>query len=302
MITLEQIKANESLASITDEQANCILSLANNAIQEATDKRTAELYSSIDKELATFNQVAREPNERTVNYIKRSMEACTDAVKAANAAKKAAEDTLKANGSEELKKALAERDEAITKSKKENADLLKSVSEMQAKYTADIFNLRTETEYKAALGSLKLKKDLPQSVVEVLQRQAIDKVKAMSPEFVEVDGKQVLVFKNEDGSIRRNQSNGLNPYTAEELIRAELEAMQVLEAKHTQTGIETKPQQQQPIKTEDGAIVVSANTQREAMQMIEQEMRRQGIQPFMAKYSEVLTASLKASNVNKLPK
>ena len=129
-----------------------------------------------------------------------------------------------------------------------------------------------------ATAGLKFKADLPASVTSVLTEQAIAKVKAMNPEYIDDgNGGKTLAFM-ENGAVKRNPENNLRPFTAAELVAKELSTMGVLETGRKQTGAgSTGGQGGQGGNGSGGTVDLSgARTQDEAHEIIAKQLMAQG--------------------------
>ena len=153
-------------------------------------------------------------------------------------------------------------------------------------------HLFQEGEFKGV--NVTFKKDLPKTVTDVLMDQAVAKVKAMNPEYIDDgNGGKVLAFKGADGAIMRNPETSLKPYTANELIIKELSAMGVLETGRQQTGTGTK--EVPPTYSGANTDISGAKTQNEATEIITRSLLAQGItiasKEFEQKKNEIWTAN-----------
>ncbi|MBO7510436.1 MAG: hypothetical protein J6T35_04555, partial [Bacteroidales bacterium] len=90
------------------------------------------------------------------------------------------------------------------------------------------------------------------------------------------DGKggRVLAFMK-DGAVLRNPENGLNPYTATDLVMKELKGMGVLEEGRVQTGTGSK---EEPVGSGNGTVDISgAKSQVEADEIISKALLSRGL-------------------------
>lgn len=284
MLTNELLNANSQTEGLTDEQKSAIVEMSRNDENDVIGKRIGEIYRDLDADVLAASGVAKEGAEKTYDYTKRVIGGLKERADAAgaNAAKVASlekenarlQKTIEEGGSDaEVKKELA-------RTKADLSNITKEFTDLKAKYD------KSEADHAAALTAVKIegafagitpafKKDLPEGVKGVLLNQAIATVKAMNPEFVD-DGKggKVLAFMK-DGAVLRNPENGLNPYTATDLVLKELKGMGVLEEGRKQVGAGSK---EEPIGAGDGAVDISgAKSQVEADEIITKALLSRGL-------------------------
>jgi hypothetical protein len=176
--------------------------------------------------------------------------------------------------------------------------------EQKNAHAAELLGVKIDNELSKTLGQLKFKAEFPQAAVDMLKDQAIAKVKGMSPEYID-DGKggKRLVFKGEDGDTLRNSENHLEPFTAGELLTKELKAMGILDEGRQQGGTGTKPPKPSNASgMSDFTVDVSmARTQREADDIIHNQLNAQGLTRGSKAYQEAYEQAWKDNNVVSLP-
>ena len=118
---------------------------------------------------------------------------------------------------------------------------------------------------------------------------------AYTPDFID-DGKggKILVFRDKSGVIQNNPEKGLNPYTAEDLIKKEL-ASSLAPGKG---GAGTGPNEK---KTPGIEIISSAKTQVEANDLIESHLLAKGVIKNSKQWVEQMTAIRTENKINELP-
>lgn len=284
MLTTELLNANSQTESLSDEQKSAIVEMSRNDENDVIGKRIGEIYRDLDADVLAASGVAKDGAEKTYDYAKRVIGGLKERADAAgaNAAKVASlekenarlQKTIEEGGTDaEVKKELA-------RTKADLSNITKEFTELKTKYD------KSEADHAAALTAVKIegafagiapafKKDLPEGVKGVLLNQAIATVKAMNPEFVD-DGKggKVLAFMK-DGAVLRNPENGLNPYTATDLVMKELKGMGVLEEGRKQTGAGSK---EETPGASNGAVDISgAKSQVEADDIISKALLSRGL-------------------------
>ena len=312
MITREMLTGDTALGSLSEEQINAIVTLSKNDEEAVIGARFREVYNRLDETIARETGVARNGDEKTYNYLERAAKqlfAKASTVEGLNVKineltrerdklKKAVEDGV---ADEQLKKQLAQA-QADLENVRQQYDTLKGESDqMKMQHAQELLGLQVDNEIRGALGGIRFKAEFPQAVTDTILNQAIAKIKGMDPEFID-DGKggKTLVFKNQDGSVLRNDQNHLNPYTAGELLTKELKTMGILDEGRQAAGGGT------------GALsggggggsavsILNARTQTEAQEAIHSQLMQQGLINGSQEYQEAMTQAWKDNNVASLP-
>ena len=106
----------------------------------------------------------------------------------------------------------------------------------------------------------------------------------------------LLVFRDQNGVIQNNKENGLNPFTAAELIKKELTP--ILDQGRQQTGAGSKP----GASNANGSLSVSgARTQAEAAEAITTQLMSLGIARGTNEFQAKLDEAWKENNISELP-
>ena len=201
----------------------------------------------MDADILAASGIAKNGTEKTYDYAKRVIgEIKAQAGNATELQNQITELTKEKGRLEQVIAkggADAETKRALEQAKADLANVTREYGELKTKYdTAQtehekaLFGMKIDGEFAKATAGLKFKADLPQSVVSVLTEQAVAKVKAMNPEYIDDgNGGKVLAFMD-NGTPRRNPENNLRPFTAAELVAKELTTMGVLETGRKQTG------------------------------------------------------------------
>lgn len=305
-LTSEILRANAATASLTDDAINAIVEMSRNDEASVIGAKTGEIYGGLDADILAASGIAKEGTEKTYDYAKRVI----GVIK--GQAGSAAELTKKVSDLEKEKTRLegiiasgsgdAEAKKELTKAKADLANVTREYTELKTKFDNSeaehakaLFGVKLDGEFAKASAGLKFKADLPASVTGVLLEQAIAKVKGMSPEYID-DGKggKVLAFM-ENGAVRRNPENNLNPFTAAELVQKELAGMGVLETGRKQTGAGTGGGKE----TGGGSGVVDisgARSQEEAHELIAKALLAQGKVNGSKEFEEAMQQAWKDNN------
>ena len=288
-LTTELLNANAATAALTDEQKNAIVEMSKNDETAVIGQKTGEIYGGLDADILAASGIAKNGAEKTYDYAKRVIGTMKE--QAGNATQlqsqisdltkeKARLEKVIADGGAdaETKKALAQAKADLANVTKEYTDLKTKFDSSESEHAKQLLDVRMDSEFAKAGAEIKFKADLPQSVTSVLLNQAIAKVKGMSPEYIDDGtgaGTKVLAFKDSTGAIMRNPETNLNPFTASELVKKELQTMGVLDSGRKQTGAGSDAGQ----GTGDGGSVdiSGARTQAEATDMISKGLLAQGL-------------------------
>lgn len=309
MLTTEVLKANESLSALSDEQLNAIVTLSQNDENAVIGARFGEVYRTFDENIAKASGISRNGDEKTYAYLDRVLVELKG--KNDDAGKQLAELT-KENA--RLTKALSdgsgdiETKKALSQAQKDLASVTSQYNELKADYDKlgdshrkELLGLRIDAELANAQQGLKVKAGFPQSVTDVILKNAISTIKSMHPEFID-DGKggKVLAFKDEQGAILRNPENQLNPYTASDLLRKELKQMGVLDEGVHQTGAGSEPANITP--NNDASVDLSgARTKTEASDIIAKQLLSRGLIKGTKDYQDAFDEAWTTNNIAKLP-
>ena len=284
-LTTELLNGNATLQGLTDEQKAAIVEMSANDENTVIANKTREIYDGLDADILSASGIAKNTSEKTYDYAKRAIgEIKGQAGNAAELQTKLAEaekEKTRLEGIIAKGGADAETKRQLESAKTDLANVTKEYTELKTKFDnakteheKELFGLKLDGEFAKATAGIKFKADLPASVTSVLLQQAIGKVKGMEPEYID-DGKggKVLAFK-ENGTLKRNPETNLQPFTAAELVKAELKAMGVLEEGRKQTGAGTQGGGGgNGSKTVD---ISGAKTRDEAHEIIAKQLMEQG--------------------------
>lgn len=310
-LTSELIRANAALAALSDAQVAAITEMSRNDEDSVIGQKTGEIYGGLDNDILATSGIAKDGTEKTYDYAKRvittlkqgadSLAAKQKEVDALTKEKTRLEGVIASGGSDaETKKALTKAQADLANVTKEYTTLKTKFDNQESEHAKQLLDVKMEGEFNKASAAVKFKADLPKAVTDVLLSQAIAKVKAMNPEYID-DGKggKVLAFM-QNGTPLRNPDTNLNPYTASELVQKELKEMGVLEAGRTQTGAGTGGQGggQGGGQTYD---LTGARTQTEASEIITKQLLAQGKVIGSKEYQEAFGKAWKDNNIKSLP-
>ena len=314
MLTREILIATAVLAGLTDEQIAAITTLSANDENSVIAKKTGEIYGGLDADILAASGIEKNGTEKTFDYAKRVVAEFKTKAESASALQTQIDSLTKekarlekaiADGATdaETAKALKQAKADLTAVQTQFNDLKTKYDEAEQKYQNELFGVRIESALQTAVAGVKFKPELPESATKVLLSQAIDKIKAMNPEYID-DGKggKVLAFKDETGALMRNPNNQLNPYTPGDLLTRELETMGIIDKGRQAAGGGTGTPGGNGGSGGGGAISISgAKTRVEAYDAITQSLQGQGLQVGTKQFDDAMTAAWKENNIAALP-
>ena len=306
-LTTELLNANAALAGLTDEQKNVIVEMSKNDETAVIGQKTGEIYGGLDADILAASGIVKNGAEKTYDYAKRVIGEIKGQAGNASALQNQLAEMTKEKARLEgiIAKggADAETKRALEQSKADLANVTKEYTELKSKYdnaAADyekaLFGMKIDGEFAKATAGLKFKADLPASVTTVLLDQAVAKVKAMNPEYIDDgNGGKVLAFM-ENGTPRRNPENNLRPFTAAELVAKELSTMGVLETGRVQTGAGSKGGVIGGQGGSGGTVDISgAKSQDEAHEIIAKQLMAQGKVNGSKEFADAMAEAWKAN-------
>ena len=312
MITSEMLSNDAVLGTLTDEQRAAIVTMSRNDEEVVIGNRFREVYNQLDDTIARSTGIARNGDEKTYLYLERAAKALAakaNSVDGLNA--KVSELTkerdrlqktlTEGGGDETLKKQLSQAQKDLASVTKQYTDLQADFTAANKRHEAELLGVHIDNELAVARGGVKMKPELPVAVTDAIMRQVVDKVKGMSPEYIDDgNGGRRLVFKGGDGAVLRNPEKQLEPYTAGDLLVKELKAMGVVDEGRKAAGTGTQP----PSGTSGGGVpvdITSARTQTEAQDIIARQLMRQGLVNGSRQFQDAMTKAWKDNNVSALP-
>lgn len=295
MINTEIVKANSVLAGLTDEQCEAIITLSNNSEKAEIEKLNASFESTIATGFDGYKRNDGEDNTAFISRVVGSLK--TDASKNAEKVETLTKEVAKLNktiadnaGDAELTKKLTTAQKDLAAITQSYADLKKQSEADKAEYSKKILDYKIDTEINAARSNIKYSDTISESARDALTRQAIEKIKSFAPSFTD-DGK--LIFHNADGSTMVNKENGLNPFSASELLMSELRTFGILNENPNNGGAGTK--------NPAPKIITGYKTQAEAIDAYGKELAKDGYVAGTKAHSDKMAEFMKANDISKLP-
>lgn len=314
MLTTELLNANAALAGLTDEQKGAIVEMSKNDEAAVIGQKTGEIYGGLDADILSASGIAKNGTEKTYEYAKRVIGEIKSQVGDASSLKTQVEELTrektrlegviaKGGTDAETKRQFEQTKADLANVTKEYADLKAEYDRAKEEHAKAMFAVKIDGEFTKATAGLKFKADLPTAVTSVLMQQAVEKVKRMNPDYIDDgNGGKVLAFM-ENGTPKRNPENNLRPYTASELIAAELKTMGVLDEGRKQTGAGSDANSNGDGNTKVVADLAGATTQDQAYEIIAKQLMQRGLVNGSKEFNEAMNAAWKENHelLKKLP-
>ena len=303
-LTTDLLNANAATAALTDEQKNAIVEMSKNDETAVIGQKTGEIYGGLDADILAASGIAKNGAEKTYDYAKRVIgEIKGQAGNAAELQNQVSELTkekarlesviAKGGADAETKRQLDQTKADLANVTKQYTDLKNEYDNAKSDHEKALFGLKIDGEFAKATAGIKFKADLPASVTSVLMQQAVAKVKGMNPEYIDDgNGGKVLAFM-ENGTPKRNPENNLRPFTAAELIAAELKTMGVLEDGRKQTGAGSQGGQGGTGGGSKTVDISGATTQDQAHEIIAKQLMERGLINGSKEFNDAMAAAWK---------
>lgn len=307
-LTKELLKGNAPLASLTDEQLDAVLTLAENDLNSEISRKFGEVYRQLDQSIKNATGIDRDGDEKTYKYLERAVaqmkstlgdtSALQAQIDSLTAEKTRLEGKVAEGANEETKELLKQTKAELANTKAEFTKLQSKMTAQEKEHKKELMNLSVSHEIEQAAAGLQFKREIPASATQVLVDQAKARLMAMSPDYID-DGKggKRLVFRGEDGAVKNNPNNQLNPYTAGELL-TELLSDVLAPARQVAGSGSNQP----PTGGGSSSVdVSSAKTRSEANEIITRQLMAQGLTVGSEEFQEKMDQAWKDNNVSQLP-
>lgn len=310
-LTPDVIKANAELATLSDAQLTAIATLSVNDENQVINNKIGELHGRYDQDVKEVSGVDKNQGEKSYDYMKRVLGDFKSKIGGAT------ELQTKITGYEteiaNLKKQISEGkgDEVIRQQLKDAQTELATLKTQyetdkqtwgtkEKEFSQQITGIQVDTQFDKAVAGLKFKAGYPEGVQRTLLKSTKDGIlNQYKPDWVEVDGQKVMVFRDSKGEILRNKNNALNPYTAQELISEQLK--EVLDLGKKTTGAGTEEPGKNPQETIEIVDIAGAKTQVQADEIIVKYLMQNGETRGSASFAEKQRKLREDNGVNKLP-
>lgn len=310
-LTPELIKANEKLSGLSEDQITAIATLSANDESSVINTKIGEHHGRIDKDVLEVSGIAKNDGEASYDYVKRAISSFKEKTgetsklqeqidsyktKVSDLEKKIADGDGNAAIAQKLKDAEAKL-ETLTS---EIATQKEGLTKKEEEHKKELQALKIGSSFEKASTKLKFKNGYGEAVQKKLIGVAQSEILAKyTPDWIEENGKTKLVYRDENGQIALNRTNGsLDPYTTEDLLKESLKDAIVEGKKTGGTGTENPEEEPDEVTEVD---ISGAKTQVEAddaiVKHLLQKGKVKGSSDFAAAQKELRTKF----NISKLP-
>lgn len=282
-----------------------IAELSKNDEAVVIGNRIREVYNGLDKDILTASGVEKGGSEKTYDYAKRvigdlkkggDQTALKAEVESLTKERDELAQKVKAgSGDEALKGELAKLQQQLSdknselEAARDSAVKIKEEFEAKIKETkANNHRMSVDGRFDGILSGFQVKDGTPDSVLKVMSKNA--KETLFDKYTIDIEGDH-MVFRGEDGQIVRNTDNLGRPFTATELLQAEMK--DIIEVGSKQTGTGTQPNGSGKGKT--GSFNLNATSQVEATTQIKNHLATKGVAKtdpsYQEKFNEIWTSN-----------
>ena len=247
MLTIEMLSQNPLLSGLTDAQRQAIADMSKNDENTVIGTKIGELHGHYDADVLGVTGIAKNDGEKSYDYVKRILgeyktkieasKTIKTQLDAANAKVTDLEAKLAANaGNETLTQQLKDAKNQVTQLQAQLAAKDAELTSKKSEYEKSVRDIHIDYAFQSAVSGIKFKAGITEPVQKVLLSSAKAEILAKgTPDFIEENGKKVLVLRDANGNILNNIKNNLNPYTVAELVM-ETSLKDVIETRVEQTG------------------------------------------------------------------
>lgn len=310
-LTPEVLKANESLATLTDDQVAAIATLSVNDEATVINTKIGEHHGLIEKDVKEISGIDKQEGEKSYDYMKRvlgdyksksggSQELQTKITAQETKIKDLEQKIADGKGNEAMAQKLKDAEGKLTQLQTQYETDKKTWETEKTGFAEKITGIQVNSEFGKATAGLKFKAGYPEGVQKTLINSTKESILGKyKPDWVEADGVKTMVFRDEKGEIVRNKANGLNPYTAQELISESLK--EVLDPGKKTTGTGTEEPGKGGTDKIEVVDIAGAKTQVEADELITKHLLQIGETRGSASFAEKQKKIREENGIAKLP-
>lgn len=310
-LTPEVIKANAELATLSEAQLAAIATLSVNDENQVINTKIGELHGRYDEDVKAVTGIEKKQGEKSYDYVKRVLGDFKAKIGGATELqnKITGYETEIANlkqqisegkGDEVIRQQLKDAQTELATLKTQYDTDKQAWANKEKEFSQQITSIQVDAQFEKAVAGLKFKAGYPEGVQKTLIKSTKDAILSQyKPDWVEADGKKIMVFRDAKGEILRNKSNGLNPYTAQELISEQLK--EVLDPGKKTTGTGTEDPGKGGVDTIEIVDIAGAKTQVQADEIIVKYLMQNGETRGSASFAEKQKKLREENGVNKLP-
>lgn len=312
MLTIEMLQQNGALSGLTEAQLTAIAEMSSNDENAVIGTRIGTLHGQYDADIFGITGIAKNRGEKSYDYAKRVLNdykaqiASTATIQAQLANAKNEIATLKQKladgaGDETLKQQLKDAKALATQLQQQLTQQASDSAKQKETYEKQIKDIYVDSAFGEAVSDLKFKAGITDGIKAVLINAAKAEVLAKGePDFIESNGKKVLVFRDKDGNVLNNPANNLNPFTASELLM-QTSLKDVIDPGKKQNGGGTGGNGGNGGDGGNLFDLSGAKTQLEADKAIENHLLAEGLTRDSAEFADKFASMRADNNVAQLP-
>lgn len=230
MLTVNILKQNSVLAGLTDEVLNAIAEMSANDENTVIGTKIGALHGQYDSDIFGITGIAKNQGEKSYDYAKRvlndykSQITATATVQAQltnakNEVEKLKQKLAEGSGDEQLKQQLKDAKNQVSQLQQQLTQKQTEFDEQKQQFETKLKNAYVDNAFETALSGLKFKAGITDGIKNVLINAAKAEITSKyTPDFVEMNGTKVLVYRDSEGNVYNNPANNLNPFTTQELL------------------------------------------------------------------------------------
>jgi len=299
MLTINELKSQEALEGLTDEQYNAIAGILKTTVDKTVATQLRETHDMYDKDIREITGLDKpidkksyEFNREVLSTYKSKVEGLQSEVEKykldiSELSKKSPDDALKSE-LESAKNSIEALNKKIT-------DLNVSHKEQLEKMEQDNFNANLKSIQSGILSQLNFSDNYDSFAQDSFRNRATDEVMSMGkPQVQKVDGRDSIVFVDENNTPIADPSDITKPLTFGKAVTEKLQSYLVDNDRKAGIGNKGKP-------SRNTRANGNFSTKVEGMKYIEETLAKQGIAYGSEAFQERKNAMYKELGIGELP-
>lgn len=224
MLTIDILKSNSVLSGLTEEQLKAIAKMSETDENTVIGNKIRDLHNQYDADVLSITGIAKDNDEKSYNYVKRVLgkfKTDTAEIEALKKDKKTLEEKIASGSQDEtLKTQLKDTSNKLKQMETQFSTAKQEWEKEKAGLAEKVVLTKADYVFAQAVSGMKFKASIPESIRKVVIENAKNEIlRGKKIDFTE-DGN--MVFRDENGNILNNPANGLQPYTASDLMKEQL--------------------------------------------------------------------------------
>lgn len=272
-INSELLNESEVLKGLSDEQKSAIVTLSENEQRKSFDQKFLEILSGIDETVKSVTGKGKNTNEKTTEYVKRSIseqiEHTDSLVKEYDAKMAELKEQIAKGG--DIDSIVSKKDSEIESVKKEYMALKAEFDTFRDQSAKELSKSRIDGAFNAAINGINFV-DMNQSTLDAVKSQVLESLHKMNPSFETIDGKEAIVFHDENGVVMLNKKKNLTAFSVADMVRDTFDKYGVIAEESAKSGNGGRGGRPAGTKVFSGA-----STKTEATSLIQGELAKKGL-------------------------